>query len=837
MISSDRGAGRLAGLMLLAALACASAEPTVHVVFGNHLDVGFWLEERGTGLDSAVLSAYFNEFLPRAALLADLVRVMGAWDPGQRYVYTTHAWLLDMFLHCPPGLGVACPDAFTRRLVDAAIRQGDITWHAHPHNAQYEFYPNAWTFSAAFGLTRRLERRFGQPNTTTAILRDVPGITRAAIPLMREAGVRSLSIGVNTGSAPPGVPLLTPFLWRDATSGAQLLTYVHPGGYGGISRPYPGAADVFLDPPGQCIAAPGLEDVLCTSWRNDNTGPPTSVFEVFTIFQMLRNSFPGHKVVASSFDAFSDAVWRASEEGRVRLPVVTGEIGDTWIHGVQSDPRKTARFRAVARAAAACAGDAACASEGPAWEDFTRLLLKVPEHTWGADVKNTLHDTSNYNNDAFKACATGPASCPNYQELVTSWRRQAAYIDHALAALPPSHPVAAAAAADDAARGSAAAGMSAAAVAARGARRVALDRGGRYRFECGRWELEVDADSGALSRFAYHGRRGPGRPAAATDWAHGRGAAFGQPLYSAYSEASYDVIWSTYAYQSNISWWFYQDFGKARTNLSASWDEEATVAGKLDGLWYANATAGELLGGGGAAGGSVGGGGLQLWLRYSWPRRMVEGAGAPRETWHHYDDGIRLTVAWRGKPPSRVPEALWLRFTPGWGADAASWRLDKLGSPIDPREVIRNGSRSLHAVGDAGASVAAAARRRRGAAGGGYSYARDVLRVASLDAALVSPGRPRGLPNVVVSPEMAEGVSFNLANNLWGTNYVMWTPWEPADADMAFRFELSVQEEEEGEGEEGQGEEGQEEEGEEEDEGGETAAAAAAVAAAAAAAA
>ena len=25
-------------------------------------------------------------------LLADEVRVMGAWDPSQRYIYTTHAW-------------------------------------------------------------------------------------------------------------------------------------------------------------------------------------------------------------------------------------------------------------------------------------------------------------------------------------------------------------------------------------------------------------------------------------------------------------------------------------------------------------------------------------------------------------------------------------------------------------------------------------------------------------------------------------------------------------------------------------------------------------------------
>lgn len=278
---------------------------------------------------------------------------------------------------------------------------------------------------------------------------------------------------------------------------------------------------------------------------------------------------PHPAVVASTFEAFSDAAWAAAEAGRVRLPVVegeglagehsagshwaggggrgaarprrrstrrcggvgsggpgqgsprraatffrprsdppepsppAGEIGDTWVFGAASDPGKTARFRAVARAAAACAADAGCASEGPAWRNFTRLLLKVgrggggaagsagrglgasgawgacglggvgarglgawgsrsrvacacgkgtrrfgagvdgcgkgegcvgqaalvppradetprlagfaarrpplqvPEHTWGADVKNTLRDTANYSGPAFLACATG----------------------------------------------------------------------------------------------------------------------------------------------------------------------------------------------------------------------------------------------------------------------------------------------------------------------------------------------------------------------------------------------------------------------------------------------
>lgn len=43
--------------------------------------------------------------------------------------------------------------------------------------------------------------------------------------------------------------------------------------------------------------------------------------------------------------------------------VYADEIGDTWVFGVQSDPLKTANFRAASRLRAACIADPACPSE------------------------------------------------------------------------------------------------------------------------------------------------------------------------------------------------------------------------------------------------------------------------------------------------------------------------------------------------------------------------------------------------------------------------------------------------------------------------------------------
>jgi hypothetical protein len=37
---------------------------------------------------------------------------------------------------------------------------------------------------------------------------------------------------------------------------------------------------------------------------------------------------------------------------------------------------------------------------------------------------------------------------------------------------------------------------------------------------------------------------------------------------------------------------------------------------------------------------------------------------------------------------------------------------------------------------------------------------------------------------------MADGVSYNIYNNIWNTNYVLWYPFKDEDADMKARFSL-----------------------------------------------
>lgn len=72
-----------------------------------------------------------------------------------------------------------------------------------------------------------------------------------------------------------------------------------------------------------------------------------------------------------------------------------------------------AEYRGAARARAACLASGECSRGDAALANFTRLLLKVPEHTWGADVKAALGDWGRWANADLHAALA--AREPAYQ--------------------------------------------------------------------------------------------------------------------------------------------------------------------------------------------------------------------------------------------------------------------------------------------------------------------------------------------------------------------------------------------------------------------------------------
>ncbi len=71
----------------------------------------------------------------------------------------------------------------------------------------------------------------GAPIPKVISQRDVPGMTRSIIPILKRNGIQAISVGCNSGSAPPGVPQI--FKWHDPISNETILSMWHPGGYGG----------------------------------------------------------------------------------------------------------------------------------------------------------------------------------------------------------------------------------------------------------------------------------------------------------------------------------------------------------------------------------------------------------------------------------------------------------------------------------------------------------------------------------------------------------------------------------------------------------------------------
>jgi hypothetical protein len=148
-------------------------------------------------------------------------------------------------------------------------------------------------------------------------------------------------------------------------------------------------------------------------------------------------------------------------------------------------------------------------------------------------------------------------------------------------------------------------------------------------------------------------------------------------------------------------------------------------------------------------------------------------SGCPRQAWLEYwlpDDQpeIGLTVQWFDKQAYRGPEALWLTINPRMRRQPA-WTLDKLGQPVSPLEVVKNGNRKLHAVGK----------------GVTYQDENGQFMIETLDAPLVAPGKRSLLDFNRRQPAIRQGVHFLLYDNIWGTNFPMWY-----EEDARFRFKL-----------------------------------------------
>jgi hypothetical protein len=306
----------------------ADGAPNITQVFliqSSHLDIGYadFPAEGRNGTITAVVNQYFEVYFPRAARIGAELRRRGG---PERLKWMTHSWLVSVFFDCPrhaPDL--RCPNATTVVVVEAAIRAGDIWWHALPFNAEMAVYDSA-TLAGALQLTRNLDAKFGLPPKTTLSTRDVPGMDRSIIGTLVANNVTAVSEGYNGSPFPANLP--PAFMWRDDAA----VVSSSPA----AAAPIPTVAGV-TPPSSQEVLAlwadgygsggfefPGCPAALGLVFRGDNAGPPESEAEVLADFARYRKMYPGAVVHASTFDEYiTDHLLPAS---RGKLPVLSKEV-------------------------------------------------------------------------------------------------------------------------------------------------------------------------------------------------------------------------------------------------------------------------------------------------------------------------------------------------------------------------------------------------------------------------------------------------------------------------------------------------------------------------------
>ncbi|MBQ9084029.1 MAG: DUF5054 domain-containing protein [Clostridia bacterium] len=348
-------------------------EKEVLVIFKTHLDVGF------TDLSQSILDKYLKEYIPNAIKVG--YELKGSDTP---FVWTVGSWLIWQALkHDTDGT------------VERAICDGILRWHALPFTTHTELM-DPTLFAYGLNLSRQLDERFGY-HTIGAKMSDVPGHTIGIVPIMKKFGVEFLHIGVNPATPLPPVPPV--FRWR---LGNDEIVVMYQGDYG---------EEITLGSTTVIFAHTG-----------DNLGPQNAD-QVREIYKKLAEEHPDAKLKASTID---DLAQRAMS--LPNLPVVEDEIGDTWIHGLGTDPEKVSRFKRIQRHIASVGGTSL---------DLTDSLLCVPEHTWGMDLKSHFPYSDFYSHEDIIRMAEQRAP------IEASWREQRTYVARAeeLLGIIPDYPI------------------------------------------------------------------------------------------------------------------------------------------------------------------------------------------------------------------------------------------------------------------------------------------------------------------------------------------------------------------------------------------------------------
>lgn len=747
----------LAGtILLLAALGVSGAQAaplkTVVIVFKTHFDIGY------TDMASNVVTRYRTTMIDQALKVVEANRGL---PQEQQFAWTLPGWPLKKITEDWPGQSVA-----RKEQVMQAFHDGRFVVHALPFTTHTELLePEDLVRGMRFSSD--LARVSGLPLPRDAKMTDVPSHSWILPTLLRHAGVEFLHLGCNAASRSPQVPRL---FWWEGPDGSRLLTMYTAEFYG-----------TGLTPPPDWPYATWL----ALTHTGDNHGPPTPD-EVGKLLAEAAIKLPGVQVKIGRLSDFSDAILAE----QAPIPVVRGDMPDTWIHGPMSDPHGASLARRVRPTLVAAESLGTHLGQwGISVHDPVNALagayensLLYGEHTWGGAFTWIYGKYVLSYGDAWAM----ERAAGRFSRIESSWDEHTAYIEKAHHLVEPIL--------------SEELGVLAASVKVDGPRVVVFNplpwrRSGVVEtvLPTGIWALNevgsgrlipVERDAAGRTRFVAMDVPPSGyrtyalgssrRPATSPGPASGMGATLENKWFRLTLDGERGVVTSWLDKRTGRDWvdssapqgfgqylheWFDRDqvqgFVKDYVKITADWGlnelGKPTMPAAADAPRRAVSPVHHTI--------RLEETGVGMTATVESGSGMASGEGtATRWTLYRQLPCMDVEITVRNKPFDPWPEAGWLCLP--FRVDDPQFRLARLGSVVDPAsdfvagcnmdQIALNGG--LTAIGPDGRGIG----------------------MVALDSPTVSLGEPRGWRYSKTWSSRKSRVYVNLFNNQWSTNFRLW---------------------------------------------------------------
>lgn len=378
----------------------------VIITFKTHFDIGY------TDLAVNVVRRYRTEMMDQALAVVD--RSAGL-PPDRRFVWMTPGWPMAKILEDWEG-----QTAERKERIWRAFRDGRFATHALPFTTHTELL-EIEDLVRGLHFSSELSRRGELPLPRDAKMTDVPCHSWIMPTLLRHSGVEFLHLGCNAGSSSPEVPML---FWWEGPDGSRLLTMYIAEGYGS-----------GLMPPANWP----YKTWLALIHTGDNAGPPKPE-QVEQLLQEAEKKLPGVQVRIGRLSDFADAIVADKEE----LPVVRGDMPDSWIHGPLCDPAGARIARNIRPEIATCESlDTHLRTWGVDLPDPREAIAKAyensllyGEHTWGGALY-WITSYAKQRNYAYGDAWKKERAEGKFARLDASWDEHTAYIKTAQSLIAP----------------------------------------------------------------------------------------------------------------------------------------------------------------------------------------------------------------------------------------------------------------------------------------------------------------------------------------------------------------------------------------------------------------